>query len=190
MSARVVSKRISWRLSDLGEQINREEELKKIPLRVWRRPEDSWVPCSLKLEAEKGCNRRYAVVYDEEEREMKRVFLECTSYVLETILTNNSFEIVTMDRILHFSTSSAEATTKWISSLKAFISKCDPFPTDPLLKESLIRHPGSNYTVKLLEKKTLGVVFSRSAGEWANVRESQNPAIQPGSVLSAINGTN
>ena len=155
---------------------------------MWDRKSDAWLECVLQLEIDEVERHRYATIYSStSSNTLKKVLLEITSYVLETNLAENSFEIVTVYAIAHFSCPNITCCRNWIAILKQFIAKCDPYPTDSLIRETLQRYPGISYTVKFTEKKPLGIAFEKS-GEWANVKISQHPVVTVGSVLSAING--
>ena len=158
---------------------------------MWDRTTDTWVDCVLQLEIDDSERFRYATIYSATtSHTLKKMLLEITSYVVETNLAENSFEIVTVFAIAHFSCPNITCCHNWIAILKQFIAKCDPYPTDALLRETLKRYPGVSYTVKFPEKKPLGIAFEKSPGDWANVKISQHPVVTVGSVLSAINGMN
>jgi hypothetical protein len=128
------------------------------------------------------------VVMSNGSAEVDRIHLESTSSVFETTLGANTFEVVTTNKIVHFSTPSMDVTTTWIKYLRDSITKCSPYPTDGIFKEALLRQKGDSYDVSFNDHKPLGIVLERSA-EWALVKVAKSDAnVQVGSALSAIDG--
>jgi hypothetical protein len=128
------------------------------------------------------------VVMSSSGKEVDRIHLEVTSSVFETTLGANTFEIVTTSKIVHLSTPAMDVTTTWIKYLRDSISKCDPYPSDDIFKEALLRQAGDTYDVTFLDHKPLGIVLERS-GEWALVKVAKSDAgVQVGSALSCIDG--
>ena len=86
--------------------------------------------------------------------------------VFETNLSENAFEVVTPQKILHLKTTSKEETSNWISIIRETISKSTIDKDDPLLRASLAKSRNDVfYDVEFIENKPLGVVLERS-GEW------------------------
>ena len=142
----------------------------------------------VKVELIVASDGRY-VVMSTSGAEIDRIQLEVTSCVFETTLGANTFEIVTTSKIVHFSTPAVDVTTTWIKYLRDSISKCDPYPSDPIFKEALTRQQGDTYDVSFLDHKPLGIVLERS-GEWALVKVTKSDAgVQVGSALACIDGT-
>ena len=141
----------------------------------------------VKVELIVASDGRY-VVMSSSGVEIDRIQLEVTSCVFETTLGANTFEIVTTSKIVHFSTPAVDVTTTWIKYLRDSISKCDPYPSDPIFKEALTRQQGDTYDVSFLDHKPLGIVLERS-GEWALVKVAKSDAgVQVGSALACIDG--
>ena len=141
----------------------------------------------VKVELIVASDGRY-VVMSASKGEIDRIQLEVTSCVFETTLGANTFEIVTTSKIVHFSTPAVDVTTTWIKYLRDSISKCDPYPSDPIFKEALTRQQGDTYDVSFLDHKPLGIVLERS-GEWALVKVAKSDAgVQVGSALACIDG--
>ena len=114
------------------------------------------------------------------------VVVDMNSYIFESTLATNGFQLVVYGRILHFSAPSIDVTAAWIYHLRDVIADCGTYPSDPLFKEALLRQPGESYDIKFLEKRTTGVVFERTL-EWAYVK-SGTDVVEEGSLLSSVNG--
>ena len=112
--------------------------------------------------------------------------LDMNSYVFESTIGANGFQVVGYGRIMHFSAPSVEVTAAWFYHLRDLIAECEAYPSDPIFEQALVRHPGELYNYAFLEKKKTGVVFERTL-QWAYVKVGVN-LVEEGSILSSVNG--
>jgi hypothetical protein len=128
------------------------------------------------------------VLFLQGETELSRMMLDVTSFATETNIAPMSWAICSRGNVAHLQSPKDVVTLVWVDRIGNAAKQCDPFPSDPLFKEALLRQTGESYDVKFLEKRRLGVVFDRSQ-DWAHIKVSENAnlGIEVGSVLSAIN---
>lgn len=111
--------------------------------------------------------------------------------VFSTNLGENTFELVTPNKVLHVCTRSVPHMEDWILNIRQAISDSILDTSDPLFQKALLKIDDDEYyEARFTEKASLGIVFER-CGEWAIIKTSTRQSatgIEVGSVLSAVNG--